>query len=73
MRIFSQSGAMIMTPNCSACWGACQGILGEREVMVSTGARNFKDRVGHKTSQIYLASAATTAASVVAGKIVGER
>lgn len=69
--IFLESGAMMMNPNCSVCWGSCQGVIGEGEVLISTGTRNFKGRAGHKDSKVYLASAATVAASAVAGKIAG--
>lgn len=69
--IFMESGAMVMNCNCSVCWGSCQGVIGENEVLISTGTRNFKGRAGHKTSKVYLASAATVAASAIAGKIVG--
>lgn len=69
--IFLESGAMMMNPNCSVCWGSCQGVIGEGEVLISTGTRNFKGRAGHKDSSVYLASAATVTASAVAGKIVG--
>lgn len=68
--IFLESGAMMMNPNCSVCWGSCQGVIGEGEVLISTGTRNFKGRAGHKDSSVYLASAATVTASAVAGKIV---
>ena len=66
-----EAGAMIMNANCSVCWGSCQGVIGENEVLISTGTRNFKGRSGHPTSQVYLANAATCAASAVAGYIVG--
>ena len=69
--IFLEAGAMMMNPNCSVCWGSCQGVIGEGEVLISTGTRNFKGRAGHKDSKVYLASAATVTASAVAGKIVG--
>lgn len=69
--IFLEAGAMMMNPNCSVCWGSCQGVIGEGEVLISTGTRNFKGRAGHKDSKVYMASAATVAASAVAGKIVG--
>ena len=68
--IFSKAGAIIMNPNCSVCWGACQGVIGEGETLISTGTRNFKGRAGHKDSFVYLASAATVAASAVKGEIV---
>ena len=68
--IFIEAGAIVMNPNCSVCWGACQGVIGEGEVLISTGTRNFKGRAGHRDSYVYLASAATVAASAIAGSIV---
>ena len=68
--IFMEAGAMVMNPNCSVCWGACQGVIGEGETLISTGTRNFKGRAGHKDSFVYLASAATVTASAIAGEIV---
>lgn len=67
--IFMAAGAMVMNPNCSVCWGACQGVIGEGETLISTGTRNFKGRAGHKDSFVYLASAATVTASAVKGFI----
>lgn len=66
---FMESGAIVMNPNCSVCWGSCQGVIGENEVLISTGTRNFKGRAGHPSSKVYLASAATVAASAVKGEI----
>ena len=43
--------------------------MGENEVLISTGTRNFKGRAGHPSSKVYLGSAATVTASAVAGKI----
>ena len=67
--IFMEAGAMVMTPNCSVCWGSCQGVIGEGEVLISTGTRNFKGRSGHRDSYVYLASAATVTASAIKGEI----
>ena len=67
--IFIEAGAIIMNPNCSVCWGSCQGVIGEGETLISTGTRNFKGRAGHKNSFVYLASAATVTASAVKGEI----
>ena len=67
--IFMDAGAIIMNPNCSVCWGSCQGVIGEGETLISTGTRNFKGRAGHKNSFVYLASAATVTASAVKGEI----
>lgn len=66
---FMESGAIVMNPNCSVCWGSCQGVIGENEVLISTGTRNFKGRAGHPSSKVYLGSAATVTASAVKGEI----
>lgn len=67
--IFMDAGAIVMNPNCSVCWGSCQGVIGEGETLISTGTRNFKGRAGHKDSYVYLASAATVTASAIKGEI----
>ena len=66
---FMEAGAIVMNPNCSVCWGSCQGVIGENEVLISTGTRNFKGRAGHKDSFVYLASAETVTASAIKGEI----
>ncbi|MEW6262036.1 MAG: 3-isopropylmalate dehydratase large subunit [Thermodesulfobacteriota bacterium] len=68
-----ESGAMILNPNCSVCWGACQGVIGDGDVLISTGTRNFKGRAGSPNSVIYLSSAATVAASCIEGRIVNPK
>ena len=68
--IFMEAGAIVMNPNCSVCWGSCQGVIGAGEVLISTGTRNFKGRAGHPDSKVYLASAATVTASAAAGEIM---
>ncbi len=66
---FMEAGAIVMNANCSVCWGSCQGVIGEGEVLISTGTRNFKGRAGHKDSFVYLGSAATVTASAIKGEI----
>lgn len=68
--IFIEAGAMVVNSNCSVCWGGCQGVIGENEILISTGTRNFKGRAGAPSSKIYLASAETVTASAIAGKII---
>lgn len=69
IEIFMEAGAIVMNSNCSVCWGSCQGVIGENEVLISTGTRNFKGRAGHPSSKVYLASAASVTASAIAGYI----
>ena len=68
-KIFIQAGAIVSTPTCGPCLGGHMGILAHGERSVSTTNRNFVGRMGHITSEIYLASPAVAAASAVAGYI----
>lgn len=67
--IFIQAGAIVSTPTCGPCLGGYMGILAAGERCVSTTNRNFVGRMGHVTSEVYLASPYVAAASAVAGKI----
>ncbi len=66
---FIKAGAVVSTPTCGPCLGGHMGILAENERCVSTTNRNFVGRMGHITSEVYLASPYVAAASAVAGKL----
>jgi 3-isopropylmalate/(R)-2-methylmalate dehydratase large subunit len=69
----TEAGAILMATGCGACAGYGAGVLAEKEVCISSTARNFKGRMGHSTSKVYLGSPYTVAAAAVAGHIVDPR
>ena len=69
LEILSAAGAGISLPTCGACFGGHMGILGAGETAISTTNRNFRGRMGHSDSKVYLANAWVAAAAAITGKI----
>jgi 3-isopropylmalate/(R)-2-methylmalate dehydratase large subunit len=70
VEIFIEAGAVVSTPTCGPCLGGYMGVLAGGERAVSTTNRNFRGRMGHPESEVYLAGPAVAAASAIAGRIV---
>lgn len=66
---FIEANAIVSTPTCGPCLGGYMGILAAGERAVSTTNRNFRGRMGHVDSEVYLAGPSVAAASAVAGRI----
>ncbi len=73
IEIFIRAGGIVSTPTCGPCLGGHMGILADGERCVSTTNRNFVGRMGHITSEIYLASPYTAAASAVLGRLASAK
>ena len=66
---FIDAGCVVSPPTCGPCLGGFMGILSAGERCVSTTNRNFRGRMGHVDSQVYLASPFVAAASAIKGFI----
>lgn len=73
LEAFIDAGCIVSTPTCGPCLGGYMGILAENERCVATTNRNFVGRMGHITSEIYLASPTVAAYSALAGYIDGPK
>ncbi len=65
--IFVDAECSVSTPTCGPCLGGHMGVIASGERCVSTSNRNFKGRMGHATSEVYLANPYVAAASAIAG------
>ena len=70
---FIQAGCAVSTPTCGPCLGGYMGIMTAGEKCVSTTNRNFRGRMGHVDSEVYLAGPQVAAASAILGKIAAPK
>ena len=71
IQTFLDAECAVSTPTCGPCLGGYMGIMAEGERTVSTTNRNFRGRMGHVDSEVYLASPYVAAASAILGRIAG--
>lgn len=68
-----EAGAILFPPSAGSNQAVNMGAMSEEQAMISNQARNFPGRNGHPKARVYLASADTVAASVLAGRITDPR
>jgi 3-isopropylmalate/(R)-2-methylmalate dehydratase large subunit len=79
VEIFIEANCAVSTPTCGPCLGGHMGVLASGERCVSTSNRNFRGRMGHPDSEVYLVNPYVAAASAIAGtlaspaELVGEQ
>jgi 3-isopropylmalate/(R)-2-methylmalate dehydratase large subunit len=69
VEVFIEAGGVVSTPTCGPCLGGYMGVLAEGERCISTTNRNFRKRMGHEDSEVYLSGPAVAAASAILGRI----
>jgi len=69
IEIFLSSGAVVSPPTCGPCLGGHMGVLAKGERALATTNRNFRGRMGHAESEVYLSNPAVAAVSAVKGRI----
>jgi 3-isopropylmalate/(R)-2-methylmalate dehydratase large subunit len=69
IEIFIEANCSVSTPTCGPCLGGHMGVLADGERCVATSNRNFRGRMGHPNSEVYLVNPYVAAASAVAGCI----
>jgi len=69
IQTFIDAGCAVSTPTCGPCLGGHMGVLAAGEKAIATTNRNFVGRMGHPTSEVYLASPFVAAKSAIAGFI----
>jgi 3-isopropylmalate/(R)-2-methylmalate dehydratase large subunit len=67
IKIFKDAGALVSNAGCAGCAAGQVGQNGKGEITISTGNRNFPGKQGK--GEVYIASPAIVAASVLAGYI----
>jgi 3-isopropylmalate/(R)-2-methylmalate dehydratase large subunit len=73
LKALVDAGAELLPNACGICAGYGEHLLPENMVAISSTARNFKGRMGAASSQVYLASPYTVAATAVAGRVCDPR
>ncbi len=72
LEVLMKSGAFVSASSCDYCYGKIQA-LAPGQFALSTGPLNIPGRMGSTEARVYIASAATIAASAIEGQIADPR
>lgn len=72
MQILTEAGATVLPSTCGVCAGYGD-TFAEGQTVISSTARNFRGRMGPASTQVFLGSAYTVAASALRGRITDPR
>lgn len=72
IEIFLDSGAQVTNPGCGSCRTTSIGVVGDGEVLLTTGSYNYPGCAGTVDSKVFIASAATVAKASITGYIGGK-
>ena len=70
IEIMMEAGCIVGPATCGPCLGGHMGILAGGEKALATTNRNFRGRMGHLDSEVYLSNPAVAAATAIAGVII---
>ncbi len=71
IEIFFDAGAQVTNPGCGSCKTTSIGVVGDGEVLASTGCYNFAGCAGTAASKVYLVNAEAAAQAALDGYIGG--
>lgn len=66
---FLDAGFLVMNQGCSACYAHSQGVVDDKDVVLSAGSRPLPNCMGAGNAPTYLCSAATAVESAITGFI----
>ena len=72
LQVLTDAGATVLPSTCGACAGY-GAEFADNQTVISSTARNFKGRMGPASTQVFLGSAYTVAASALRGRITDPR
>jgi 3-isopropylmalate/(R)-2-methylmalate dehydratase large subunit len=74
IEILTAAGASFEAAGCGTCVNITGHLIpGDHQTIISSANRNFKGRLGNPTSEIWIGSAATVAASALMGRLTDPR